>query len=105
MKDPAFVKGLCTAWMVFSVLKFAVVTRMTIPYVTDDENHDFESEAFVTKMFSMAGMFLFEESVMIFIQYFFYDKYAFLMGMERDSKILILSSLPVVSFPSVATRF
>ena len=71
--EPDYVKLGLTAWMYLSIIKFLVLIFVLMRLTNTND----ESMIIVFKFFEMFLVFIFEDSVMVYFQYFFHDKYSF----------------------------
>ena len=78
LREPDFIRPLITGFMVISVFKFSLVLLICFLGFNIEENfkHVITNKVFV-KFSDIVLVFVFEDAVMVFIQYFYYDKYTY----------------------------
>ena len=81
LRDPFFVKPITTAWMSLSILKFFIILCWNVP----SKDIDYEGTKYANKLASIAAVFVLEDGVLVFVQYFLYDKYSY--HLDRDFKL------------------
>lgn len=75
--DPDYVKPCLTLWMILSILKFIMLISTMETFFTKATLYDFEKVFVYHQLFELNLVFILEDSIMVYFQYFFYDKYSY----------------------------
>lgn len=91
LREPDFIRPLITGFMVISVFKFSLVLLICFLGFNIEENfkHVITNKVFV-KFSDIVLVFVFEDAVMVFIQYFYYDKYTYYSKFGQGKSFWIL---------------
>ena len=89
LRDPFFVKPITTAWMSLSILKFFIILCWNVPI----KDNNYEGTKYGNKLASMAAVFVLEDGVLVFVQYFLYDKYSYHLDGDFKFKFMYVHNM------------